>query len=98
MRRAIQISSAVACGFLFTPVALASPLAGARETCPGKYEPMTRSAIHAQAESLGIPQERADAAFDAVNRNADPWICQKGTPPSEPGFNWTDNQAIGLGR
>ena len=84
--------------FLLAPEAAASPPAGTAATCPGKYQPMTREEAYAQAATHGIPQAQADAAFNSVNLNGDLWICQKGTPPGEPGFNWTDNQALGRDR
>ena len=91
----VCVSTVALLMFFVAPPASASPLPGTAETCPGKYHSMTREQIYAQAATLGIPQEQADASFNRVNLNGDLWICQKGTPPGEPGFNWTDNQALG---
>ena len=84
-------------GLLSISSAAAAPPAGTDRTCPDKYQSMTREQIHAQADTYGISRGQADSSFDWVNMNGDLWICQKGTP-FQPGFNWTDNQALGRDR
>ena len=78
--------------------AWAGPPAGSATTCPPRYEAMTLADILAQAQRLGVPEERARALFARVNKNQDDWICQEKLPGEEDDFNFADNQAVGLDR
>ncbi len=57
---------------------------------------MTLSALLAQAERLGVPEEAARGLFAFVNKNDDAWICQLKLPGEDTNFNFVDNQAVGL--
>jgi hypothetical protein len=59
---------------------------------------MTLEALLAQAERLGVPEDRARGLFDRVNKNQDAWICQKKLPGEATNFNFVDNQAVGRDR
>ena len=78
--------------------ALAEPPAGSAATCPPRYQAMTLEALLAQAERLGVPENRARNLFNFVNKNEDAWICQKKLPGDATHFNFIDNQAVGLDR
>ena len=78
--------------------ASAEPPAGSADTCPADYQAMTLEELLAQAERLGVPEERARNLFDRVNKNQDDWICQKKLPGDATNFNFIDNQAVGLDR
>ena len=76
--------------------ALAEPPAGSTATCPPRYQAMTLEALLAQAERLGVPEERARNLFATVNKNQDVWICQTKLPGDATNFNFIDNQAVGF--
>lgn len=78
--------------------ALAQPPEGTNATCPSDYQAMTVPDILAQAERLGISEERARAMFESVNKNEDEWICQKKLSGDDTSYNFLDNQAIGKDR
>ena len=84
----------VAATLVAAPVG-AQPPPGSAETCPGPYQAMTLPQILAQAQSYDVPEERARAMFEGVNKNEDAWICQDTLPGAPPSFNFIDNQAIG---
>ena len=83
---------------LVAGTALAEPPAGSAATCPPRYQAMTLEALLAQAERLGVPEDRARGLFDRVNKNQDAWICQKKLPGDATDFNFVDNQAVGRDR
>ena len=78
--------------------ALAEPPAGSAGTCPPRYQAMTLEALLAQAERLGVPEDRARNLFNRVNKNQDAWICQTKLPGDATDFNFIDNQAVGRDR
>ena len=78
--------------------ASAEPPAGSAATCPADYQAMTLAALLAQAERLGVPEDRARNLFDRVNKNQDAWICQTKLPGDATNFNFIDNQAVGHDR
>jgi hypothetical protein len=57
---------------------------------------MTLPDLLAQAQRLGIPEEAARGLFARVNKNGDPWICQRKLPGEDTDINFVDNQAVGL--
>jgi hypothetical protein len=78
--------------------ALAEPPAGSADTCPADYQAMTLEALLAQANQLGVPEDRAHNLFERVNKNQDAWICQTKLPGGATDINFVDNQALGLDR
>jgi hypothetical protein len=76
----------------------AQPPAGSAATCPPRYQAMTLEALLAQAERLGVPEDRARNLFNTVNKNQDAWICQTKLPGDATDINFVDNQAVGLDR
>ena len=83
---------------LVAGTALAEPPAGSAATCPPRYQAMTLEALLAQAERLGVPEDRARDLFDRVNKNQDAWICQTKLPGDATDINFIDNQAVGRDR
>jgi hypothetical protein len=83
---------------LVAGTALAEPPAGSAATCPPRYQVMTLEALLAQAERLGVPEDRARDLFDRVNKNQDAWICQTKLPGDATDINFIDNQAVGRDR
>jgi hypothetical protein len=83
---------------LVVGTALAEPPAGSAGTCPPRYQAMTLEALLAQAERLGVPEDRARNLFATVNKNQDAWICQTKLPGDATDFNFIDNQAVGRDR
>jgi hypothetical protein len=75
----------------------AKPPAGSASTCPAAYEAYTLSELIALGEANGVPQDRVEATFGRLNKNADAWVCVAVVPQST-GFNFIDNQAVGLDR
>ena len=76
----------------------AQPPAGSAATCPPRYQAMTLEALLAQAERLGVPEDRARNLCNFVNKNQDAWICQTKLPGDATDINFVDNQAVGLDR
>ena len=72
----------------------AQPPSGSVDTCAPTYDAMTREMILEQANSNGVPEERATAMFDKVNKNGDSWICQEQLP-GDNHYNFIDNPATG---
>ena len=83
---------------LVAGTALAEPPAGSAATCPPRYQAMTLEALLAQAERLGVPEDRARDLFDRVNKNQDAWICETKLPGEATDINFIDNQAVGRDR
>ena len=79
-------------------MASAQPPAGSAATCPPRYQAMTLEALLAQAERLGVPEDRARNLFNTVNKNQDAWICQTKLPGEATDINFIDNQVVGLDR
>jgi len=102
-RRSVAVATVVAClncaGLLsLTELpAAAAPPAGSSQTCAGDSDATTLPELLELAEENNVPQANAQATFGRVNKNQDSWICVTHLP-SQTGFNFTDNQAVGLSR
>jgi hypothetical protein len=97
-RHAVGAVLAATMYILIAPQAAAKGPGGSADTCPPGYTSMTLSAILAQAERLGVPEESARGMFANVNKNGDAWICQRKLPGEATDINFIDNQAVGLDR
>jgi hypothetical protein len=95
VRKKLTVLAAMAMMLASSGTASAEPPAGSAGTCPPSYQAMTLAALLAQAERLGVPEDRARALFDRVNKNQDAWICQTKLPGDATNFNFIDNQAVG---
>jgi hypothetical protein len=80
-----------------TGTAMAKGPAGSASTCPARYEAYTLTEFRALAEANDVPDENAVNTFAKVNKNGDSWICVAVVPQGS-GFNFIDNQAVGLDR
>jgi hypothetical protein len=89
-------AAALAISVLGAAPAAAGP-PGSAGTCPGRAAATTEQQLVALALENGVPEANAHALFATVNKNDDSWICVKRVP-NQTGFNFTDNQAVGLSR